>query len=136
MDALVRLRRLGFRKWYERQLLESHLYLVTCLLGLIAVLSAIELFGARRSAGEAMLAIAVGLGGVWVCLFCWRRYSRILRLAERLGDHAHCPRCDAYARFEIVDGGRALDEATAGDGDPREVWLRARCRKCGCEWTL
>ncbi|BBO20147.1 MAG: hypothetical protein LC123_02040 [Burkholderiales bacterium] len=136
MDALGRMRVLGFRKWYERQLVESHLYLTSCFLGIIAVAASLELFGARKGFGGAMLALAIGLGGLWAGLFGWRRYRRIMLVAEHIGDHAHCPACGAYAKFSVVEAGRALHEEPANIENPEEVWLRARCRKCGNEWVI
>ncbi len=136
MDTVGRLRKLGFRKWYERQLVEGHLYLTSCFLGIIAMASAIEMFGARHGSAGIVASLAVGLGGVWVCLFCWERYKRIMLVAEHIGDHAHCPACNAYGRFEVLDAGRALHQAPANIADPDEVWLKARCRKCGNEWTI
>lgn len=136
MDTLGRLRQLGFRKWYERQLIESHLYLTTCFLGIIAVATSLELFGGRNGPAGTLLALSIGLGGVWVCLFCWQRYKRIMLVAEHIGDHAHCPRCHAYARFDVVDAGRALHEEPASIEDPQEVWLRVHCRKCGNDWMI
>jgi hypothetical protein len=111
MDTLGRMRKLGFRKWYERQLIEGHLYLTTCFLGIIAVASSLELFS-------------------------WERYKRIMLVAEHIGDHAHCPACNAYAKFSVVDAGRALHEEPANIEDPKEVWLKVSCRKCGEEWTI
>lgn len=136
MDTLGRLRTLGFRKWYERQLLEGHLYLVSCFLGLVAVAAALELMGRREGGSGFALALVLGLGGVWAALFCWQRYRRIMRVAEHIGDHAHCPACGAYAKFSVVEAGRALHTEPAEIEDPREVWLRARCRRCGHEWVI
>lgn len=136
MDTVARMRKLGFRKWYERQLIEGHLYLTTCFLGIIAVASSLELFGGRQGPGGLVLALAVGLGGVWVSLFCWERYKRIMLVAEHIGDHAHCPVCNAYAKFSVVDAGKALYEEPANIEDPKEVWLKVSCRKCGEEWTI
>lgn len=136
MDTLGRIRILGFRKWYERQLVESHLYLISCFLGIIAVATSLELFGARESRFGMVVALAIGLAGVWAALFSWERYKRIMLVAEHIGDHAHCPACRAYARFSVVDAGKALHQEPAGIEDPKEVWLKARCRKCGEEWTI
>ncbi len=136
MDTIARIRKLGFRKWYERQLIESHLYLTTCFLGIIAVASSIELFGGRKGPGGVVVALAVGLGGVWVCLFCWERYKRIMMVAEHIGDNATCARCNAYARFTVIDAGRALHAEPVDIENPKEVWLKVHCRKCGNEWTI
>lgn len=136
MDTLGRIRILGFKKWYERQLVESHLYLTSCFLGIIAVAASIELFGAREGRLGQVLSLAIGLGGVWVCLFCWERYKRIMLVAEHIGDHAHCPECSAYAKFSVVEAGKALHEEPANIEDPKEVWLKVHCRKCGKDWTI
>ena len=136
MDTLGRMRILGFKKWYERQLVEGHLYLTSCFLGIIAMATSLELFGSREGPLGLIVALAVGFGGVWNTLFCWERYKRIMMVAEHIGDHAQCPACSAYARFSVVDAGKALHQEPANIEDPKEVWLKARCRKCGNEWTI
>ena len=40
--------RRGFRRWYERQLIESHAYLVTAFLSLILLLAGFEALDALR----------------------------------------------------------------------------------------
>jgi hypothetical protein len=56
------IRKLGFRRWYERQLLESHACLVTCFL--CTILLAVCLEGAMPRSG---------LGNSLAALFCQRR---------------------------------------------------------------
>ena len=46
------------------------------------------------------------------------RYHKILMEAERIGEHATCEACGAYARFKLI---------TASDG---------RCRKCNHQWRV
>jgi hypothetical protein len=132
MDTVGRIRKFGFRKWYERQLIESHLYLVTCFLGIIMAASAVELYGRREMA----VALALGLGGCLLAFFGWERYKRIMMVAEHIGDHAHCPGCNAYAKFDVLDAGKALQQEPVNIADPGEVWLKVHCRKCGNEWTI
>ena len=48
MNLIEGIRRLGFRRWYERQLIESHLFLVSGLLCLIAVMASLEDFSLQR----------------------------------------------------------------------------------------
>jgi len=136
MDTLGRIRSLGFKKWYERQLIESHLYLVTCFLGIIMAASAVELSARRESVAGLVLTAGLGLAGCVLSFYGWERYKRIMMVAEHIGDHAHCPACRAYARFSVVDAGKALHEEPVNIADPKEVWLKARCIKCGHEWTI
>lgn len=72
-------------------------------------------------------------------LLSWRRYRSMLAIAERLGERAVCPGCGSYARFGIVAAGpRPLPDGGDPDIDALgdTIWLRARCRKCECEWLL
>ncbi len=39
-------------------------------------------------------------------------------------------------RNRLPRAGRALHEEPANIADPKEVWLRAHCIKCGHEWTI
>ena len=137
MASLDRIRTHGFRRWYERQLIECHAWLVSWFLGLIVLVSGVELAGnagSGRAVGAALL-----LGGLVVTLYSWQRYRLLLEIAERLGEQAVCPGCQAYARFDVAaagpaplpDGGDPVLENQGGG-----LWLRARCRACGNEWTL
>ena len=47
MELSKGIRKIGFRRWYERQLIESHLYFVSSFLCLIAVMAG--LYAAERS---------------------------------------------------------------------------------------
>ena len=40
--------KLGFKRWYERQLIESHAWLVSCILCSLAICAVLELVGFRR----------------------------------------------------------------------------------------
>jgi len=45
MQVTRYIERYGFRRWYERQLYESHAYLVVGLIGLILMLAGVEVLG-------------------------------------------------------------------------------------------
>jgi hypothetical protein len=111
--------RLGFRRWYERQLIEGHLWLVTCLLCALAALALIDGLDFRAelftSLVRGSMAFAAGLAS-WITLM---RYVAMLVRANRLAEHATCPGCGAYGRFDFVDG-----------------QVRVRCRGCAHEWLL
>jgi hypothetical protein len=47
-------KRIGFRKWYERQLLSSHAHMVLAFLSVIALVGSMEAF--RTAQGDAQLA--------------------------------------------------------------------------------
>lgn len=111
--------RLGFRKWYERQLLEGHAWFVSCFLCVIAIAACMEELSFRGPFGR-LLAYGsfVSLAGV-VAIYGFLRFQRIMVEAERIGEQATCTACGTYGRFTIV-------------GAP----FRVRCRKCGNEWPL
>jgi hypothetical protein len=95
--SLDRIRTHGFRRWYERQLIECHAWLVSWFLGVIVLVSGLEVAGnnASRLMGALLL-----LGGLAVTLYSWKRYHLLLEVAERLGEQAVCPGCQAYGKFK------------------------------------
>lgn len=136
MASLDRIRTDGFRRWYERQLIECHAWLVSWFLALILLVSGLELAG---KAASRLTGVLLALAGLAVTVYSWRRYRLLLEIAERLGEQAVCPGCENYAKFRVVASGPA---PLPDGGDPvlenhgGGVWLRARCRMCGDEWTL
>ena len=118
MEPADSIARIGFRRWYERQLIEGHVWFITAFLCLIAAIACVEelrfqdplplqlLFGAS--------VVAASLLGTYGLL----RYMTILATALRLGEHATCRACGTYARFSLISA------------------ARARCRKCDNEWLL
>jgi uncharacterized membrane protein len=111
--------KLGFRRWYERQLLESHAWLITCFLCALAIAASLEGVSFKRAESMPLL-VFVFLGGI-VCWYALQRYRTIMDEAERLGAHAVCGTCQAYAAFNVL-----------GDYPKMNV----RCRRCGNEWHL
>lgn len=135
MLAAEKIRKLGFRRWYERQLIAGHLWLVSCILGMLLVAVVLDVFSLRRGGTDMVLRLALAFAGGAVAVYAWGRYRDIMLLAERLGDGATCPQCRAYGSFRVLDAGPregADDEASAR----RSGWLRVRCRRCGHEWTI
>jgi hypothetical protein len=134
-DPDAAIRKLGFRKWYERQLIESHAYLVTCFLCLILVTALLEGFSFRAPGLQPLVGLALIAGGGFVGLFSLRRYGAIMREAERLSMHSSCKGCGTYAQFDVLESGGSSGPSQIGDGTPT-TWLRVRCRKCGHGWTM
>ena len=135
MGAADRIRKLGFRRWYERALIEGHAYLVTSFLGMILAVASIELIGQRAGTEQTLLALTGGLIGTAVVLYGVRRYLRVIAFAESLGDHATCGQCRTYAAFSVLASGLPGAETVEAD-EPGSTWLKVKCRKCGHEWTL
>ncbi|MGB5081863.1 MAG: hypothetical protein WBO23_14095 [Burkholderiales bacterium] len=123
--------KLGFRRWFERQLIQSHAYLVTFLLCLILVLAMIEELGARGSGFERALIFALTLCAGAVGLISFERYRVMLFQALHLSGRSSCGKCGAYGQFNVLDSAR-----TDSSEGIREYWLKVRCRKCGHEWIM
>lgn len=113
--------RLGFKKWYERRLIEAHSWLVTALLCAVFVETSLEDIGSRGH-GLAWLGAA---GGIFVGgLIVWhglRRFFSLLVEAERYASQSTCATCKAYARFDILR---------------EHPKINVRCRRCGHEWSM
>jgi hypothetical protein len=128
------IQRYGFRRWYERQLIESHAYLALAFVALILLLSGIEVLGDARSPLHYLgLLTAAALGGT-LMLVAWRRFTVILARAEQFAELATCPSCKAWGKF------RVLGQESASPDDPPEAgrphWLKVHCKQCGHEWKI
>ncbi len=116
-------RRFGFRKWYERELLSSHAHLLLTLLCSIALIGMLEVFKGGTPAEkllDVLLFIASGAIGLWAL----RRYLYLLMHAEEVAHQASCPDCGTYARFDVL-----------GE-DQRSGRTEVRCRACTHAWTI
>jgi len=138
LDPTASIRKLGFRKWYERQLIDCHLSLVTCFLCGIVIAALIESINLREFGLSAVVMFAYVMIAVGVGWFSWRRYITVLGRAELYGQRSTCETCHTYGRFEILATG--LDETPGKVADavaPLEAaWLRVKCRKCGTAWRM
>lgn len=115
-------RRVGFRKWYERELLTSHAHMVLAFLAVIGLLGAFE---ALRGAGETdrlgnvLLAFVCAGTGLWAL----RRYLYLLTRAEDAANQASCGGCGEYGRFQVR-------------GSPPDGGTEVCCHKCSHLWTI
>jgi hypothetical protein len=118
------IRKHGFRKWYERELLQSHAHMVLTFLCAIGVFAAFEAFHTVQPWTErvfdAVVIVVCAVVGVWAL----RRYLYLLNHAEYTANQADCPQCKTYARF-------ALESE-----DQRNQTVLVCCRKCGHRWTI
>ena len=126
------IRRHGFRKWYERELLRSHAHLaavIVCTLGLMMALEASTRFRSLTDQVTDLFAAAVCAGtGLWAL----RRYLYLLMRAEAIAHQADCPRCQAYGRLDLVN------LPTSGGTQPAEPaeGLTVRCHACDQVWKI
>jgi hypothetical protein len=119
-----RMRQIGFRKWYEGQLLRSHAHLVLLLLAVLALLGGFEAFSREKPWTDQILIAACVLASIAISVLALRRYLFLLNHAEWVADQAVCRQCERYALWEL------LAEEDAGRR------LRVRCRHCNHEWLI
>ena len=114
-------KRNGFRKWYERQLLSSHAHMVLAFLSIIALLGIMEAQRHAQGITQAvnlLLVLLCAVIGVWAL----RRYLFLLMRAEETANQASCPDCGDYGRFRpVCERVHALDVC---------------CRKCSRQWVI
>ncbi len=115
--------RVGFRKWYERELMRGHAHLLLALLSVIALLGSMEAF---RGASVAAKLMDVGFMMVCAAVAYWalRRYLFLLMRAESIANQASCAACGEYGRFKVVAD------------DPRGHQTEVCCRKCANRWLI
>ena len=121
MEPARSIGKLGFRRWYERQLTEAFAWLITCLLCAVVIAAGIESVWERLMTwrGLAMLAFVYVVGMIlWYAL---QRFLKLLTRAERVASRSTCEQCGVNGRYEV------LNETAA---------MQVRCRKCAHEWTI
>lgn len=118
------IRRLGFRKWYERELLKSHAHLALTFFCTVALLGAFEAAAQFRGLHDQVLNAAAIVGSGAIGVWALRRYLYLLMHAETVAKQADCPQCGVYARFKLVEGG------VEGAG------VLVRCRDCSHQWSI
>lgn len=137
MGIVEGLRRLGFRKWYERQLIEAHVWLVTGFLLLILALALFEVRNDLAGARQRFLLMAGALAAVIGCILSWLRYQRVLETTELAAELAVCPHCGTYGRLAVVRSVPQTQAAVSENPLLEDLpHLRVRCRQCGGEWQL
>lgn len=117
------IRKVGFRKWYERQLLSGHAHMVLALLSAIGLVAAMEAASGATASERAMDAGIVLLCAA-LALWSLRRYLHLLMHAEAMADQATCAVCGVYGRLRLVAAQPARGETGVC------------CQRCGHGWTL
>jgi hypothetical protein len=123
MDSSRTTDKQSFKRWYERQLIESHVWLVTCILCALGAAALLEGYVSFR---KPALELLLTLGAIYVAgLICWhalRRYRDIMAEAQRVAEAATCSACGAEGQFDVVA--------------PVSTPFGVRCRKCGHGWIV
>jgi hypothetical protein len=132
MELSQGIRKIGFRRWYERQLIESHLYLISGILCLFAAMACLEGFSLRMPGWESLLRLLVMIAGAAVCLWTLRRYLMMLSMAEHAAERSVCEKCAVYKGLELS----ASDPQPAAAVEGMLAPVRVRCRHCRHEWTI
>jgi hypothetical protein len=124
---IERLRLLGFRKWYERQLFDGHASLVLAIFAVVIMACGFELVSIRdQSLGIVGHALLI-FGG---CVVAWKaliRYQRIMVNAEYVGGHANCPSCGKHG-FKWPKDDPPADE--------KGLEIKALCGRCKTRWKI
>ena len=117
-----RMGRLGFRKWYERELLSGHAHLVLSILSVVAVLASMESFrdGPTVRLENLLFEVVSGAIGLWAL----RRFLYLTMRAEAIANQAVCAACGEYGRFGVVGQ------------NPSRNQTEVCCRKCSHRWVI
>jgi len=136
MELAEGIRKKGFRGWYERQLIEAHLFLISGFLCLIMVIASLEEFSLRTPAWETLLRFTAMLGGSAVCLWALKRYLVMLDFAEYAAERSVCEKCADYGGLDLSGAAASRAPEQDEDGERSAVPVGVRCRKCGHQWTI
>lgn len=132
MELSEGIRKIGFRRWHERQLLQSHLYLASALLCVVAVLATLEGFASRELSTDFFVGLVLILGGSAVGGWALLRYIQMLVVAQHAAERSVCARCKTYGLLDAIGSGLRR----GGGTDVVIAPTRVRCRRCGNEWTI
>ncbi|MEN9416808.1 MAG: hypothetical protein RI988_428 [Pseudomonadota bacterium] len=116
------IRKVGFRKWYERELLTGHAHLVLLLMCVLGLMTALEASTRFLSAADQAIDFVSVIVCAGVGLWALRRYMALLARAQAIAHQADCPACQAYGRLDCTG--------------EREDEVHVRCRSCGHRWTI
>lgn len=120
------LRRHGFRKWYERELLSGHAHMLLAFLCVIGLMASIEAFQDADLAGR-LLDVAMVIVSALLGLWALRRYLYLLMHAESVANQATCGQCGVYGALEPHAESHSLRHRAES---------QVRCRRCGHRWTI
>lgn len=118
-DSIIRL---GLSRWYERQLIESHAWLVTCILCAVVIAACLEGLNLRRLGLETVLRLVFMYAAGPLGWHAWKRYRGLMAEATRVSSKSTCASCGTYGRLQVVGSAGKLMSVT--------------CRECGHAWVI
>ena len=127
--------KLGFRRWYERELIGGHIYLVTCVLSLMLMAVSLEQIDWRGPFFQFIFTLAALILGAVLCFESLRRYGFLLARAECFGEQSSCAKCKTYGVLQVMGAG-AGNARPSPLAPPDNSWVRVRCKRCGHEWRI
>ena len=119
------IRRFGFRKWYERELLSSHAHMALALLASVALIASFEAFKGGTW-GEKLVDTAFVLICAAIALWALRRYLYLLMHAEEMANQANCGQCQAYGLLLVPEDARSQAHRL----------VPVCCKRCGFRWDM
>jgi hypothetical protein len=134
MPVADRIRKLGFRRWHERQLIEAHASLVTAFLCVIVIAVCLDQFRWREAGIKPLIMLALIFAGIVLCFKTVTIYFKVLFRAEHFAVQAVCSACKVYGAIEVLasstPGSNSIADEDGGG------WFKVRCKKCGHGWTM
>ena len=122
MDPAGAIGKLGFQRWYERELLLCHSWLVACLLCAFALLALLEDLNVREAGWSAVPVLLAAFAAGCIAWYALARYLSMLLRAMHVAERSTCAGCGEHGKYRLVS-------ATARS-------MTVHCRKCGKEWTI
>jgi predicted Zn finger-like uncharacterized protein len=124
MELAEGIRKHGFRKWYERELLQSHLHMLLLLLCTIGLLGAFEVFSRAAPVADQVSTVLSVLLCIGIGVWSMRRYLYLLLHAEKVANQAVCSQCQTYGRLAVLHE------------DVPAQSVSVRCKRCGHDWPI
>ncbi len=117
------IREVGFKRWYQRELLSGHAQLVLLILSTVGFIGCLEVMStlhSRERLLNAFYAVLCAAAGAWAL----RRYLFLLMRAESIAHQANCPSCGTYGRLQVVEE------------HPEQQDITVLCRRCKATWRI
>jgi hypothetical protein len=134
MPVAASIRKLGFRRWHERQLIEAHASLVTAFLCVIVIAVCLDQFRWREAGFKPLIMLALIVTGIVLCFKTVTFYFKVLFRAEHFAEQAVCGECKVYGVIEVLAA--SLQEPQDKADAAGDQWLEVRCKKCGHGWKM